>query len=65
MSRCTDQNTPRVEKTGETGVDEKGEYYILRTYGKQYCRCHPETCPHFDGIISVDYKEKIYINKKP
>lgn len=48
------------EKTGEDGKDEKGDYFIQRVFGKEYCNCHPETCSHFDGIRHVDYKRKVY-----
>lgn len=50
-------------RTDEEGRDEKGEYFIQRVYGKEYCNCHPETCTHFDNIRNVDYKRKVYIDK--
>ena len=46
------------------GSDSDGDFEIIRTHGKRYCNCHPETCCHFDGITYVDYLEKVYLPNK-
>ena len=58
MNAFTDMITR--ESTGEHGVDENGEFEMFRVYGEEHCRCHPETCCHFDGLRDVDYVEKVY-----
>ena len=59
MARLRD-DLINIEKTNKSGKDEKGEYYIERIYGQEYCHCHPETCCHFDGLRHVDYERKVY-----
>lgn len=51
------------KETGETGIDTKGEYYIIRWQYNQPCNCHPETCV-CGGVVRMDYKEKKYLKDK-
>ena len=60
MSRIPFESWINIEDTGEVGVDDKGVYKVQRVWGKEYCDCPPETCPHFDGIRYLDYEKKVY-----
>jgi len=44
-----------------TYTDKYGTYKIKKIIQEKPCSCHPETCSHFDGKISVSSSEKIYL----
>jgi hypothetical protein len=56
-----DYVAPIEKYTGATGVDEKGEYKIKSISEYRVCRCHPETCNHFDGMTWYTKEIKEYI----
>lgn len=41
--------------------DEKGKYQVKYITEEKPCSCHPETCCHFDGSITVTSQEKVYL----
>jgi len=61
MSRM-DSYRQEKPKEIEKGQDEKGEYTLYERRYEAPCRCHPETCCHFDEKEWRTEMYKIYKN---
>lgn len=63
MGKCRDTQSSYIEDN--IYEDEKGKYRLRKIYRQQYCNCHPETCPHFNRMRDVFFKEeRIYLNEE-
>lgn len=52
------------KKIGEKVMkDEKGGYLEVIVTREVPCKCHPETCTHFSGKITITEKHKQRIKK--